>query len=250
MKKLILHIPHASTHVPFMDGYTINLEELESEILKLTDWHTDDLFNSPGDIMVVADFSRVFCDPERFVPDELEVMAQYGMGALYTKSDEGNTIRELSPKLSDRILQSYYWKHHEKLNDAVRGQLNQYAEATIIDCHSFPDIPFHRDLNQDTPRPDFNIGTDSFHTPAEYIQFSKDFFEERGYSLGIDWPYKGTLVPGEYYQKDNRVKSIMLEVNRKLYLREGSNERSENYQVIKNVVREYLDQIHSFFEHW
>jgi N-formylglutamate amidohydrolase len=32
------------------------------------------------------------------------------------------------------------------------------------DCHSFPQIPIIRALEKSDFRPDFNIGTDAFHT--------------------------------------------------------------------------------------
>jgi N-formylglutamate amidohydrolase len=41
-------------------------------MLKLTDWCTDDLFYSVDDEMVKAEFSRIFCDPERFTDDAQE----------------------------------------------------------------------------------------------------------------------------------------------------------------------------------
>lgn len=44
--KIILHVPHSSTTTPLSDGYLINNEALEKEILKLTDCYTDDLFQS------------------------------------------------------------------------------------------------------------------------------------------------------------------------------------------------------------
>ena len=50
MKQLILHIPHSSSNIPLKDGYVMSDEVLNGEILKLTDWYTDDLFQSPNDI--------------------------------------------------------------------------------------------------------------------------------------------------------------------------------------------------------
>jgi N-formylglutamate deformylase len=37
-KKIILHIPHSSTIIPFSEGYLVDSIALENEILKLTDW--------------------------------------------------------------------------------------------------------------------------------------------------------------------------------------------------------------------
>jgi N-formylglutamate amidohydrolase len=96
-----------------------------------------------------------------------------------------------------------------------------------------------RDLEQKVPRPDFNIGTDPYHTPKELVYLSVAFFETAGHSLGIDWPYSGSIVPMEHYLKNKQVKSIMLEINRGLYLNEPSNEKSANYFEIKQVVEKY-----------
>ncbi|MFM1777362.1 MAG: hypothetical protein RLZZ260_929 [Actinomycetota bacterium] len=72
-----------------MDGYVTDEKFLEKEMLKLTDWYTDDLFDSKDDEIIRADFSRIFCDAERFTDDEQEVMAKFGMGVLYEKTDDG-----------------------------------------------------------------------------------------------------------------------------------------------------------------
>lgn len=240
MKKLVLHVPHSSTRIPFFHGYLAPVDELEGEKLQLTDWHTEDLFFSPHDRMVIADFSRVFCDPERFANDEDEIMSNVGMGVLYERFDDGRPMRVASKSLKSHILKDYYWPHHNKLSHHVEQQLAK-GKAIILDCHSFPNVPHKRDLIQKVPRPDFNIGTDSFHTPRELIDLSKDFFNSLGYTLGIDEPYAGTIVAITHYQKDNRVQSIMLEVNRKLYLVEGTAEKSKDYHLTKQVVAQYIN---------
>jgi N-formylglutamate deformylase len=243
MKKLILNIPHSSTILPFKEGYCVSDEILNQEILKLTDWYTDDLFENEIDCSIKAAFSRIFCDTERFSEDNEEVMAQFGMGVLYEKTDNGKLLRKITPELRTRILNEFYWKHHNELAEAVRSQLKKFDVATIVDCHSFPQIPINRALDKSNFRPDFNIGTDAYHTPQKLIDASVKYFESKGLSLGVDQPYSGSIVPMEYYQKNNKVQSIMLEINRKLYLNEPSNEKSIRYQEIKQVVQEYLKMI-------
>jgi N-formylglutamate deformylase len=245
-KKLILHIPHSSSNIPDLEAYIVNEIELKKEILKLTDWYTDDLFYSENDEMIRADFSRIFCDPERFVDDSEEIMAQYGMGVLYEKNDDGEVIRNVSPALKLRIVNDYYSKHHQKLSQKVDDQLQSYGKAIIVDCHSYPNTPLNRDLSKQPNRPDFNIGTDSFHTPAFLIDASVSFFENRGCTLGIDWPYRGSIVPLEHYGKNEKVHTIMLEINRSLYLKEPSNEKSERYSEIKTITQDFLKTIKTF----
>lgn len=245
MKKLVLHIPHSSTEIPLHDGYVSSPEKINQEIIKLTDWYTDDLFYSNLDDKVIAPFSRIFCDVERFSDDELEVMAKSGMGVLYEKFDNGDPLRSVTPKLRELILENYYWKHHNRLNDAVKKHLEETGTCLIFDCHSFPSTPLSRALVQNPDTPDFNIGTDSFHSPSEYIEASKDFFESRGFSLGIDTPYSGSIVPMEYYQKEPKVHSIMLEVNRRMYLNESTKEKSDGYMKTKEILQDYIKLLKS-----
>jgi N-formylglutamate amidohydrolase len=243
-RKIILHVPHSSTTIPLKDGYLVDENSLAKEILKLTDWYTDDLFQSDENVIIKADFSRIFCDPERFTDDSQEIMAQYGMGVLYEKNDDGELMRIMTPELRERILKDYYWPHHAKLSNAVNKQLQIYGKALILDCHSYPSKPFKRDLDKSVNRPDFNIGTDAFHTPKHLIEVSKDYFENTGYSVGIDWPYKGSIVPLEYYHNNKNVQTIMLEINRSLYLEEPGNEKSEGYTEVKRVVGEFVRSLY------
>lgn len=90
-------------------------------------------------------------------------------------------------------------------NAAVNNHLDMYGKATIIDCHSYPSKPLKSDLDKGPKRPDFIIGTDSFDTNNELIDISVTFFEKAGYTLGIDWPYKGSIVPIEHYHKNKNV---------------------------------------------
>lgn len=239
-QKLILHIPHSSDIIPDTSGYIVTDAVLEKEMLLLTDWYTDDLFSFDEGISIVADFSRVFCDVERFSDDRVELMSAVGMGMTYNKCDDGSDLREVSPELKTKILNSYYNPHHERLNAAVEEQLNLYGSALIIDCHSFSNTPFRRDINQDIPRPDFCIGIDDFHTPRGLYKLAAVGVKMLGYGVKINTPYSGSIVPMKYFQKEKRVYSIMIEVNRDLYLIPGTNMKSKNHDKIKSDIHKLL----------
>lgn len=244
---MILHVPHSSINFPSKEGFLITDSELNQEVLKLTDWYTDELFESKNWESVKAGFSRIFCDTERFSDNSKEIMFKYGMGVLYEKSDDGRPIRNVTEELRENILKNYYWKHHSDLNKAVLRELEEFGESLIIDCHSFPDTPLKRDLNKTLNRPDFNIGTDSFHTPKKLIDASIDFFKSKGFSLGVDEPYSGSIVPMNFYQKDKRVSSIMLEINRKLYLEDKTNTKSKDFEEIKSVTQEFISLMNAVY---
>jgi N-formylglutamate amidohydrolase len=88
---LIFHIPHASTYLPFTNGY--NMDLVENEINLLTDWATDKIFDMAGTKQLIAPFSRIFCDVERF-EDDFEELYKVGRGFFYTHTDKGEILRE------------------------------------------------------------------------------------------------------------------------------------------------------------
>ena len=136
-------------------------------------------------------------------------------------------------------MRLFYFSHHAELTDAVDAALARVGEARIVDCHSFPDTPLQCSLYQGDAKFDFNIGTDAFHTPTQWIDASIQFFRDRGFRLGIDEPYSGSLLPMKHYNNDIRVKSIMLEVNRKLYM-EKNYTRGPLFDKTKEMITEYL----------
>ncbi len=113
--------------------------------------------------------------------------------------------------------------------------------ATIIDCHSFPDMPLRRDLCRKPGRPDYCFGTDDFHTPDNLIRAAHAFFKGRNLTVGINAPYSGSIVPAKYYRQDRRVQTIMLEINRRLYLNPNTGTKSIGYPTVKDTVREFID---------
>ena len=237
---MILHIPHASQDIPSYEGYLLSPDRLREEMHLLTDQSTDELFRNDEAIHIQSPCSRIFCDMERFEDDAQEPMSRAGMGVLYTHTDSGEHMRELNEQLRERILDGFYRPHHRRFAAAVDAELRTTGKSLIVDCHSYPDRPLQRDLDRRLQRPDFNIGTDSFHTSKALIEKASEFFAERGYSLGVDWPYAGSIVPMEHYRSNKNVQSIMLEVNRRLYMHDGSGERLPQFESIRGVVQDFL----------
>ena len=88
----------------------------------------------------------------------------------------------------------------------------------IIDGHSYPALPLPYELNQTAFRPDFCIGTDDFHTSEESVATVEKIFLSYGYSTARNQLFSGTIVPMKHYRKDYRVHSLIIEINRRLYL--------------------------------
>ena len=248
---IILHIPHASKDIPeiIRDQFVLSNEDLKNELLLMTDAYTDDLFVSKNKNhkTVIFPISRLVVDPERFVDDQMEPMSEKGMGVIYTLTSNGENLRRSITNQKRKILiDTYYHPHHEKLNKAVENHLKKYEKTLIIDCHSFPSIPLPYEFIQSKNRPDICIGIDDFHTPENLAQRCVQLFEERGYSIKINEPFNGSIVPGDYYQKNKNVHSIMIEVNRGLYMDGKTGVKNSGYGKVKSDLGWVLDWLSIF----
>lgn len=240
MSELILHIPHATTPIPFLDGFVANRGVIQSQINLLTDWYADRIFSSSGATSLVVPFSRVFCDVER-LNDEDEPLAKIGRGFYYTKTDEGAPLRKESAEIKKRIYRDYYLPHHIALSKLVDEKLVGVGRCTIIDCHTFTDFPLKTDLDQQFFRADICLGTNSFHTPDWLLKKFTHGFENAGYSISFNRPYSGTIVPLKFAGTEKQVNSIMVEVNRRLYLDSENQPIDEKVfklnQVFNNIIK-------------
>jgi N-formylglutamate amidohydrolase len=141
------------------------------------------------------------------------------------------------------LLQRFYDPHHRQLAQAAADQLAHGRHPQIVDCHSFPSRALPCDRDQRADRPDFCIGTDRFHTDADLVGKLRDCLESRGLTVGIDWPYSGALVPNCFYQCNVRVRAVMIEVNRGLYMNETTGEASDRFAATRDVVHSLLHLI-------
>ena len=65
--------------------------------------------------------------------------------------------------------------------------------------------------------------------------------ESCGYSTARDQPFSGTIVPIKHHQKDQRVQSLMIEINRWLYLGEDYSVDSERTKTLVSVLRRVVE---------
>jgi N-formylglutamate deformylase len=246
---LIFHIPHASTHLPqeCLEGFALSMAELDAELLAMTDHFTDELFiehATAEDTLVVSPVSRLVVDMERFVDDAKEPMAEIGMGVIYTSTSRLKTLRKApGPRERAELIQRYYVPHHNALENAADSELEKNGGALIVDCHSFPSSPLDYELDRSRDRPDFCIGVDRFHSPPGSVAALQRFLQDQGYSVKINSPFCGSIVPMKHYGMDSRVASIMIEINRSLYMDECTGEKIAGFSALKGDLEAAIELI-------
>jgi len=212
---VILHIPHSSTNI-----HPKLIQDIGEDFHKLTDHATDKIFDIDGHTSIIFPYSRFYCDVERF---EVDPMEEKGMGFYYTKNIKGETFRNEMDK--PYILEHIYKPHHEKLNKECDVMMEVYNSALIVDCHSFGN-----DIINNEDAIEICIGFNE-NTNKRLIDVCVSYFSGLGYTVGENNPYVGAMMPIKY-ANDDRVQSVMIEINKSLYMENGL------------VVDEKVDMLH------
>lgn len=224
---MILHIPHSKID-PFNK---IDPKNIKESLELLTDQFTDDLFNHIGYTKIIFPVSRFLCDVERFKYDDK--MEKVGKGVIYTRDVFNKPYTPIIPK---EFVYELYDEHHLLLTNAINKYKGYFKNIVIVDCHSFSEELI------DYKCADVCIGIDDFHTNPKLIDLVKTSFLKYGYSVDINKPFNGSIVPDIFYKKDNNVQSIMIELNKKIYL-DDNYEKNNNYENVKNIINEILENI-------
>ena len=240
---VIFHVPHDSTVVPedVRCQFALSESALACELIKMTDHLTLDLFTSgvPKEQIVHAPVSRLVLDVERFEDDDLEPMARKGMGVVYLQTSDRTALRHpISAEMRRELINAWYRPHHERLAAVTQRALDEFDRALLVDAHSFPSVPLPYEEDQRRDRPEICIGTDGFHTPRALESAIVESFQDDGFTVKLNSPFSGALVPIRYYGKDKRVASVMVEIRRDLYIDESSGQRNGNFSgMTKRIQR-------------
>lgn len=217
-KRIVLNEPHASIEGLYDNQLSFwNIDErfINDIVLKWTDWHTDFLFHgyrSEKVRTVRFPYSRFIVDAERLWDDPLE---QHGQGIVYKQFD-GYT-RIVPEENEAQLLGLWHW-HQQRL------RYNLCEGALLLDCHSFPsemsDVDICIGYNEDWSKPH-----------KETIELAVNIFEDNDYKVGINEPYSNSETPDCPFP----YQSMMLEVNKKVYMEDWSLHLTHNTKYRRNV---------------
>lgn len=224
---LLVHIPHAGTLIPddVRETFVASRETVAWDLERSTDHAVDELWEDAvdhGATILINHVNRLVCDVERFPDDALErPMSDLGRGVVYLKTGDGLPLRTADFPAADvdALVQRFWSPWQELVADEVERMLADFGVCYIIDAHSFPGRPLGCETDQDVAnRPDICLGWDDVHRPYQWQGPLPSLFQYAGFSVGINRPFRGSFVPSRHYHTESRVLSIMVEVNRRLYL--------------------------------
>lgn len=194
--KIILAIPHSLGKIDFSDWDPPEVAKADSD--RWTDWFTNRLFTPPkrdGVVAVVGTISRFDCDLERLANDPLESV---GRGILYSALHSG------AKRLNSGKEFLHHWHDYRM---AIAAELT--PNSLLVDCHSFP---------SDVSDVDICIGVNDDWSSPDKVTLDTVLAHFRDYKVAINNPFCGSLTP----EVDFPYKSLMIEVNKRLYLNEDT----------------------------
>ena len=250
---ILANIPHSSLIIPeeIRKSLLINDEQLDRELLLLTDRYTDELFSvisELGGIVMAYKYSRLVADPERFEDDSRELMAKKGMGIIYIRTSGGKPLRApLSTAEREKVLEAFVRPYHRAVELKVQELLDRFGRCLILDCHSFSSIALPFEFDQSFGRPDICIGTDDYHSPEILSQTVEAFCTKTHLKILRNKPYVGSYVPLKYWGKDRRVSSLMIEIRRGLYMDEGTGSKVNSFIKTKDLITQLVLSIVRIF---
>ena len=126
-----------------------------------------------------------------------------------------------------RRIEVLYKPYHRALRRLVTRVHRQFGSAMLIDCHSMPSTAGGKD---ERPRTDVVIG-DRYGTscaPA-VMDVIESTLRDLGYSVSRNKPYAGGFITEHYGNPVAGLHAVQLELNRALYMNEGSQARTSRF---------------------
>jgi N-formylglutamate deformylase len=243
---LVVHVPHASTEIPpkYRASLAVNDRGLATELRLMTDRYTDELGAAAtelGATMFVNRVSRLVMDPERFPDDSDEPMARNGMGAVHVSRQDGSPLRRFDFTAEERetLMTFLYRPYHRSLEEVVARRLEASGCCLIVDLHSYPRKPFPYE-DPGLARPAVCVGFDDFHGDATLFGRWFGRIREAGLDVAVNTPCAGSLVPARFFGRDARVRSLMIELRRDLYMDEATGAKSAGFEDTRSLVKTLL----------
>ncbi len=187
-----------------------------------------------GATMLYASFPSFWIDANRneldIDPDLIEgqwpvplqpTVSKRGLGLLKSKSRYGEPVHERKLTVAEVMerLEKYHRPYYAELGQNIERLKSAFGFVAQVSCHCMSAVgaPTHPDPGQD--RPDFNLGNVNGTTSsAEFIGFVEARIKSLGYTCGMNFPYNGGELNARFGDPKNGVESIMVEINKKLFM--------------------------------
>jgi len=203
-----------------------------------------------GATLLYCSFPNTFIDVNRTLQDldpavidgvwptafEPTPVALRGLGLIKTKSRYGEPLQERKLTVAEiqERLATYYDPYHRELRRVIDERHAEFGIVRQLSCHCMSAVgaPTHPDPGSE--RADFCIGDVHGTTSSrEFVDFLMQLLRDRGYSVSLNEPYYGYELNSRYGSPANGIDSVMIEINKKLFMDTKTFRRTKGFQPLK-----------------
>jgi N-formylglutamate deformylase len=202
-----------------------------------------------GAPLLAANMPRAYVDLNRAV-DELDPALIYdvkptrnnprissGLGVIARVVSKGRAIYtgKIALQEAQSRLETCWYPYHDQLQNLLNESHKAFGEAILIDCHSMPHEAVKHLRHDDTDsRPEIILG-DRFGAAAsrEIVDQIEDAFCSAGFICARNSPFAGAYISQRYGRPMQSQHVIQIEIDRSLYMHEGTVRPNENFDQIR-----------------
>ena len=240
---LVLDSPHSGTHYPADFRSACDLQTLR----RAEDTHVDQLYAfapALGVHWIEAFFPRSYLDANRSLAEIDESLldgawpgqrpltdadrakVRLGKGLIWRLTDDGLPVydRLLGVDEVTRRIERCWRPYHAAVRQAIEAAHAAHGYSLHINCHSMPSVSAsHATDFPGLVHPDFVVGNRDHSTSSAVLaEWLCEQLRVQGYEVWLNHPYKGVELVRRYGQPQSHRHSLQLEINRRLYMDEGS----------------------------
>ena len=260
---LVLDSPHSGLTLP--GGFRPAVEP--AMVRRASDTYVDELFAAAPKIgapLLVAEFPRSFLDVNRAV-DDVDVSmidgdwphptapsaaSLRGMGLAW-KYAWGSVLMHdglISVAEMEYRIATFWHPYHARLKALLDHTHQAHGRVVHVNCHSMP--AFGHQLSPDpagTRRADFVIGDrDGSSCDPALVNYLCKIILDLGYSVKTNEPFKGAELVRAYSDPKQRRHSVQIELNRALYMDEGTREKLPSFAKLQQDLTTVMGILRSF----
>lgn len=257
MPPLVLDSPHSGREFPADFDAIVS----ESELRGAEDCYVDELYAAAGELgvpLLAASFARTYLDPNRHAGDvDLDLIegawpweyrpsgkARIGKSLIWRTLEDGRPIyaRRLKPEAVQARIERYHAPYHRDLKQLMEDCFTRHGKLYHINCHSMRAVAGKQsEEGAGAARADFVLGDrDGTTCEPRFTALVRETLSGMGYSVKLNDPYKGVELVRAYSDPKAGRHSLQIEINKRLYMDEGTLRKSDGFSALQKNIGELL----------
>ena len=260
---LVLDSPHSGFEFP--DDFDAAVSE--AELREGEDCYVDELYAAGPELgapLLCALWPRTYLDPNRHAGDiDLELIeggwpgeyrpsgkAKTGKALIWRTLEDGRPI--YSGKLAvEKVLkriQGFHAPYHMAIQNLLNETHARFGRVYHINCHSMRAVAGKQSEDgEGSQRADFVLGDrDGTSCDPRFTEFVRAKLAGMGYQVKVNDPYKGVELVRAYADPKAGRHSLQIEINKRLYMVEGTFEKTAGFDVLQKNLSSLLQEIKKF----